>query len=123
MTAIPHESDQEQPRQPRVSIVVAADGSRQAVDVLVDVVQRHPRRASLEVLVVTPSSQRLADVASEHSFVRYVSAPIGAEPGELRANGIRHASGDVVFLLDGDREIDEALVDSLLSPAINAGND
>lgn len=121
MSAISLDSDPVPANHPRVSIVVAANGSREAVDVLVDVVQRHPRRSSLEVLVVSPGNHRTShDRAAGHSFVRYVAAPVGAAPGELRANGIRHASGDVVILLDGDRTIDAALVDSLLTPAIRA---
>jgi glycosyltransferase involved in cell wall biosynthesis len=107
--------------QPRVSIVVASNGCRETVDVLVDVVRRHPQRASLEVLIVSPGSHRAAnDRSSDQPFVRHVVAPVGAAPGELRANGIRHASGDVVILLDGDRAIDAALLDSLLAPAARA---
>jgi hypothetical protein len=107
--------------QPRVSIVVAANGCREAVDVLVDVVQRHPRRESLEVVVVSAGIHRNgSDKSMDQPFVRHVVAPIGAEPGELRANGIRHASGDVVILLDADQPIDAVYVDSLLTPAFRA---
>jgi hypothetical protein len=124
MTAISHDPKSTPLHQPRVSIVVAADGCRKAVDVLVEVVQRHPSRSSLEVLVVSPASHRLtSDNGTDHPFVRYVVAPIGSKPGELRANGIRHASGDVVILLDGDREINAAMVDRLLAPTIRGDSD
>ena len=121
MTAISLDPNPAPRYQPRVSIVVASNGCREAVDALVDVIQHHPRRASLEVLVVGAGPHHAAnDRSSDQPFLHYVVAPAGAESGELRANGIRHASGDVVILLDGDRPIDAALVDSFLSPDVQA---
>lgn len=115
-----HEADPGQPRQPRVSIVVTADAPRQSLDALVDAVERHPHRTSLEVLVVSPNGHRFGEISTDRPFVRYVAAPIGADAGELRANGIRHASGDVVVLLDADRSIDDSVLDRLLDPSTTA---
>jgi hypothetical protein len=114
MTATPRTLDQRQSHQPRVSIVLTANAPRHSVEALIDIVRRHPRRDSLEVLVVSAGGLHDADVPARQSFVRHVAAPAGAAAGELRANGMRHATGNVVFLLDGDRAIDEALVDSIL---------
>ena len=40
--------------------------------------------------------------------------------GELRAQGIRHATGDFVMLLDGDRPFDLGLLEFLMRSATRA---
>lgn len=103
------------PAQPRVSVVVAAETPHQWLDAFVAAIPRHTPASSLEVIVVRASGHRSTDDRPlAHPLVRYVGAPPGAEAAELRRNGIRHASGDVIVLCDGRAPLEPGFIDSLL---------
>src|SRR4051812_33834577 len=85
--------------QPRLSIVVAADRPVPALDVMMTTLEHRARHTPVEVILVQPLGERTNELDAAHPLVRRVTAPAGSALGELRANGLRHARGDVVVLV------------------------
>jgi hypothetical protein len=71
------------------------------------------------VLIVRPGVGAAGRRHSEerdarHPMVRYIGVPSGATSAQVMAQGIRHASGDFVMLLDDDRPFDPSILERLI---------
>lgn len=113
---------------PKVSIILAADAARQCLDELLRLFSSEgrpdSRAAGVEVLVVRPGARRIGEERDgRHPIVRYVGAPADATRCELREQGIRHAIGDVVVLVDDDRQLDLRFLEDLIGGTINSSVD
>jgi hypothetical protein len=103
---------------PRLSIVVVGEVSRHWLEALVNMLPWNGLPLAVEVLVVRAGGRRAADERElRHSIIRYVAAPANATCAEMRANGIRHASGDFVVFLDDGRPVDPGLIERLTGEA------
>lgn len=112
------------PGAPRVSIVLAADAARECLGSLLELFPietgADARGQPVEVLVVRPSARRITEERDlRHPLVRYIGTGFNATRPEMREEGIRHASGDVVVLVDDDRQLDLAYLQRLTGRTAN----
>jgi len=106
----------------RLSIIVAAERPRRWLEMIHAVLARYGGAAAVEIVVVRPGSaltdQR--DGREPHLAVTsYLAAPADASRAELRAQGIRAATGAFVVLFDDERPLDPGGVDRVLRTVLD----
>ena len=113
---------------PKVSIVLAAEAVRECLGDLLAFLPPEggldARTQSVEVLVVRPGARRISEERElRHPLVRFIGTASDATRPEMREQGIRHASGDVVVLVDEGRQFDLPYIQRLTgrtpNPSLN----
>ncbi len=102
-----------------VSIIVTPACQHSRIDELLGVLTRDGKFPSgVELIIVrTHSLLRAEGRYAGRGAVRCVDVAPGTPPAELRAEGLRHASGDVVVLLDDHDVLDIAALEALCRPS------
>ena len=106
---------------PKLSVIVAADVPRQWLDQLVGALPSDSEASAVEILVVPPGDRPHDEREARHRIVRYVGSRPGATRAELRADGIRHASGELVVLLDDENPLGLDVLQDIASRVPGAG--
>lgn len=113
---------------PKVSIVLAVEAARECLRDLMALLPADSgpevRNQAVEVLVVRPGARRITEERElRHPLVRIIGTASNATRPEMRAQGLRHASGDVVVLVDEGRQFDlpylQRLTGRMPNPSLN----
>lgn len=91
---------------PAISVVVASLRERKFLERCLDSLLPQCAEVSAEVVVARSGSDlELDELRRTYSWVTLVAGPDGAGSAELRAAGMAIATGDVVAIIEDDREV------------------
>jgi polyisoprenyl-phosphate glycosyltransferase len=101
----------------RTSVVIAAYNEEETLAEVLQALQNHPQID--EIIVVSDgSTDRTVEIAREFD-VRTVALRENRGKGYAMRVGVEHASGDILFFVDGDMlNISRAHIDALLLPVL-----
>jgi glycosyltransferase involved in cell wall biosynthesis len=103
------------PGPPRVSVVVPVFNEERTIGAIVEGIRRHD--FVHEVIVVDDGSRDDTAATAERAGARVIRHPHNIGNGSSVKDGIRHATQDVVVLMDGDGQHDPEDIPKLLAHA------
>jgi hypothetical protein len=103
--------------EPRHSVVLASTAPREVLERRLEPLVRGCEALDVELVVARATQpEELAALAARFPYVLFMPAPDGCTVRQLRAIGITAADGDVVTILEDDRDIPEGWVAAVRGP-------
>ncbi len=97
--------------EPRHSVVLASTAPRELLERRLATLVRDCEALEVELVVARATQpEELASLAGRFPYALFMPAPDGCTARQLRAIGITAADGDVVTMLEDDRDIPEGWI-------------